>query len=75
MLECLKNYKVLQQETIIFTLAPASYLRSLVVTAVNRHYTGLIPAKDPDEFFSSFHIHQNYMLFNINLAYIFWKNS
>ena len=41
----------------IITLAPASYLRSLVIRAVHRHRTGVgsIPAGGPivDEFFST----------------------
>ena len=41
----------------IITLAPVSYLRSLVVRAVHRHRTGVgsIPAGGPivDEFFST----------------------
>ncbi len=44
-------------DTIIITLAPVSYLRSLVVRAVHRHRTGVgsIPAGGPivDEFFST----------------------
>ena len=43
------NYKVLRQESSLITLAPVSYLRSLVVRAVHRHRTGVgsIPAGGP----------------------------
>ncbi len=47
----------------LITLAPVSYLRSLVVRAVHRHRTGVgsIPAGGPivDEFFSTVPAHIN----------------